>query len=170
MNTRHCCSLLAIALLFSLIAGCASSYSGIIPVAGPKTGQDTPARRLAALNAAEEVLLSRGFDALRVEKDKGYMKYILQVDADTAHLVNVRLVDVKSGKNDVEMDVDVRIMRERYEEESGVSLGGGIGVGGSGGGFGFGIRTPSKKWNDDDAKFALKKEIAAAVDQALAGQ
>ena len=152
-----------------LVGGCASGgYTGVIPVAGKATGPDTPGRRLEALDAAEQILLSRGYAPLNVDKEKGYMNYMLEADSDTVYKVNVRLVDTQSGKNTVEMDVDMRILRTE-PKSTGIRLGGGIGIGtGGGGGFGFGMATPSQDWNDDDIKFALKKEIAEAVEKVLA--
>ncbi|MBI9074540.1 MAG: hypothetical protein JEZ02_03940 [Desulfatibacillum sp.] len=161
--------IVALAITSAMLSGCATGgYSGLIPIAGTNVGADTPERRMAALNAAEQVLLSKGYSPVRVEKNKGYMNFILEADTDTMHHVNVRLVEVQSGKNNVEMDVNVRILRTE-PERTGLSVGGGIGIGaGGGGGFGFGIATPSQEWSDDDTKLALKKEIAAAVEKALA--
>lgn len=156
-------------LSLALAAGCASSgYSGVIPVAGATLGPDTPARRMTALNAAEQVLLSKGYTPVTVVKDKGFMNFLLEADSDTVYKVNVRLVDVQSGKNDVEMDIDMKILRSG-PKTSGLSIGGGIGFGtGGGSGFGLGVATGARDYQDDDIKFSLKKEIAAAVEKALA--
>ena len=153
-------ALLASAALF--VGGCASSGSRD-PIM-VSSAQVAGANEIIALDAAEQVLLSRGFDPLNIEKEKGYMRFVRKVDANTMREVNVRVVQNQSGGS--ELDVDVVVMRTEPERKTGLSFGGGFGIGG-GGAVGLGLSPGGAKKQDKAKADEIRDEISEAVKAAL---
>ncbi len=151
-------------IVASVITGCASNgTTNSIPLTGEQSAQNSA---LMALDAAEQVLLSRGFDPLRVEKENGYMRFVRKVDTGAMREVNIRVVGNESGGS--ELDVDVVVMRTEPKRKGGLSLGGGFGFG-SGSALGVGIGSGTSNREDKAVANEIKSEIANAVETALAG-